>query len=70
VTLPSRTTVLVASHASIHFLHTTVAGVETLDGFMDSLTLISFSFFCVNGKESNFYESYFISVFVVWLAFF
>lgn len=63
VTPPGRTTVSVTSHPSIHFLLKTVAVVETLDVFMDSLTLISFSFFCVYGKKLNFHESYFISAF-------
>lgn len=58
VTLPGRTTVLVTSHPRIYFLLKIVAVVETLGGFMDSLTLLSFSFFGVYGKELNFYESF------------
>lgn len=59
VTLPDRTTVLVTSHPSIHFLLKIVAVVETLDGFMDPLTLISFSFFGVYWRELNFYELFY-----------
>lgn len=59
VTLPDRTTVLVTSHPSMHFLLKIVAVVETLDGFMDTLTLISVSFFGVYWKELNFYELFY-----------
>ena len=65
VTFPGRTTGLVTSYPSIHFLLKIVEVVETLDGFTDSLTLISFYFFAMYRKDINFYESYFISAFVV-----
>lgn len=62
LTLPGKPTVLVTFRPSIHFLLKVAAVGETLDGFIDSLTLISFSFIGVYGKELNFYDSYFIYV--------
>lgn len=59
VTLPDRTTFLVTSHPIIHFLLKIVAVVETLDGFMDPLTLICFSFFGLYWRELNFYELFY-----------
>lgn len=62
LTLPGKPTVLVTFRPSIHFLLKVAAVGETLDGLIDSLTLISFSFIGAYGKELNFYDSYFIYV--------